>query len=726
MYGQDCETPDCLDSDKDGVCDGVDKCPGYNDLKDENRDGIPDGCEKCSESIGNIPVVPKEIPFPRYLTLKFYFEQKDRTLCDATAYKIESFKLWKGTTEILTKTPNVYINNHDVSGNYKPFCDVPSLSDINTISEGIQDKYSGMFSSDNLSNNNIKFSYANISTMHADGRNYVEVEVHYKIISDTDLSDYSGELILGRYKHENGTYTEFDNTFVNGYPSSYACCIDAYAAPNKNIVFTYPVDGDSSKLKVNFRSYYDGSKAKYEGKTEEVKLVFTDESNQITGEESLGTFNLYDSFDSFKNALLQSYPGSSTLRYDKDNSNDKEFNLYIKYNGAKGTMTSIKIGENENDYPLNNGFCIRKCIVANIPQPRAYFSHRISRNEWIPNTDTTNCTIRKYGLNSLTVGSILIPLNNNPRLYYSYPTQTQEEKCTIMGENSYINNNDIGNSSYDQNLKDTLNIALKNSISNYKENSVKVSTESTAGSTQNVQDGSSFKLEISFQMWDTELTNGFSVEHYEAITKQTETISSTDYSYGINQHRTYFKVYITRKVGSTEYEEVLKNNSNELYLYNYNDETRYKQLKKAFEEAYPGNYVFWDSAGWRYQFLCRDDIVKIRFDNTTYTPTYGCQLPSASRLANTLTVIDNTSDNTAEGNVEALSGSRVKKENVSRLHVDVTDNYVDKTIQGIYEVTILEEGVLLFRDSNGLPVPDEYTSEVLARLYKEYNENKNK
>lgn len=38
----------CTDSDGDGVCDGADQCPGFNDLADADSDGVPDGCDICS------------------------------------------------------------------------------------------------------------------------------------------------------------------------------------------------------------------------------------------------------------------------------------------------------------------------------------------------------------------------------------------------------------------------------------------------------------------------------------------------------------------------------------------------------------------------------------------------------------------------------------------------------------------------------------------------------
>jgi hypothetical protein len=39
--------PSCPDSDHDGVCDAVDKCPGHDDRKDQDGDGVPDACDVC-------------------------------------------------------------------------------------------------------------------------------------------------------------------------------------------------------------------------------------------------------------------------------------------------------------------------------------------------------------------------------------------------------------------------------------------------------------------------------------------------------------------------------------------------------------------------------------------------------------------------------------------------------------------------------------------------------
>ena len=39
------------DSDNDGVCDGLDLCPGSDDTIDMNANGIPDGCESCDPAL---------------------------------------------------------------------------------------------------------------------------------------------------------------------------------------------------------------------------------------------------------------------------------------------------------------------------------------------------------------------------------------------------------------------------------------------------------------------------------------------------------------------------------------------------------------------------------------------------------------------------------------------------------------------------------------------------
>jgi hypothetical protein len=38
---------ECRDSDRDGVCDEHDRCPGFDDRIDGDRDGVPDGCDEC-------------------------------------------------------------------------------------------------------------------------------------------------------------------------------------------------------------------------------------------------------------------------------------------------------------------------------------------------------------------------------------------------------------------------------------------------------------------------------------------------------------------------------------------------------------------------------------------------------------------------------------------------------------------------------------------------------
>jgi len=44
--GEDTCPPD-EDSDNDGICDDLDKCPGHNDKLNADGDGVPDGCDKC-------------------------------------------------------------------------------------------------------------------------------------------------------------------------------------------------------------------------------------------------------------------------------------------------------------------------------------------------------------------------------------------------------------------------------------------------------------------------------------------------------------------------------------------------------------------------------------------------------------------------------------------------------------------------------------------------------
>jgi hypothetical protein len=44
---------DAIDTDVDGVPDGCDTCPGFNDSLDMDNDGIPDACDFCPNDPGN-------------------------------------------------------------------------------------------------------------------------------------------------------------------------------------------------------------------------------------------------------------------------------------------------------------------------------------------------------------------------------------------------------------------------------------------------------------------------------------------------------------------------------------------------------------------------------------------------------------------------------------------------------------------------------------------------
>lgn len=48
----------CPDSDGDGVCDGQDLCPGFDDMLDSDGDGIPDGCDDCFTQSDDFPQNP--------------------------------------------------------------------------------------------------------------------------------------------------------------------------------------------------------------------------------------------------------------------------------------------------------------------------------------------------------------------------------------------------------------------------------------------------------------------------------------------------------------------------------------------------------------------------------------------------------------------------------------------------------------------------------------------
>lgn len=42
-----CDAATEVDTDEDGICDGVDVCPGFDDWVDTDADGVPDGCDPC-------------------------------------------------------------------------------------------------------------------------------------------------------------------------------------------------------------------------------------------------------------------------------------------------------------------------------------------------------------------------------------------------------------------------------------------------------------------------------------------------------------------------------------------------------------------------------------------------------------------------------------------------------------------------------------------------------
>ena len=52
-----CSGGTSADSDADGVCDALDLCPGFDDTIDSDGDGIPDGCDpNCTQQIGSFPI----------------------------------------------------------------------------------------------------------------------------------------------------------------------------------------------------------------------------------------------------------------------------------------------------------------------------------------------------------------------------------------------------------------------------------------------------------------------------------------------------------------------------------------------------------------------------------------------------------------------------------------------------------------------------------------------
>ncbi len=53
-----CQAGPCTDSDGDGVCDGADACPGFDDNLDADGDGIPDGCDDCNTAFSDFSLNP--------------------------------------------------------------------------------------------------------------------------------------------------------------------------------------------------------------------------------------------------------------------------------------------------------------------------------------------------------------------------------------------------------------------------------------------------------------------------------------------------------------------------------------------------------------------------------------------------------------------------------------------------------------------------------------------
>ncbi len=52
----------CPDSDNDGACNNVDKCPGFDDRLDTDADTVADGCDKCPMADDRIDVNMNQIP----------------------------------------------------------------------------------------------------------------------------------------------------------------------------------------------------------------------------------------------------------------------------------------------------------------------------------------------------------------------------------------------------------------------------------------------------------------------------------------------------------------------------------------------------------------------------------------------------------------------------------------------------------------------------------------
>ncbi len=49
------------DSDRDGICNAIDRCPGSDDKQDKDNDGVPDGCDRCD---GYDDLTPLRLAWP--------------------------------------------------------------------------------------------------------------------------------------------------------------------------------------------------------------------------------------------------------------------------------------------------------------------------------------------------------------------------------------------------------------------------------------------------------------------------------------------------------------------------------------------------------------------------------------------------------------------------------------------------------------------------------------
>ncbi|WP_242087503.1 T9SS type A sorting domain-containing protein [Aestuariivivens sediminis] len=109
----------CTDSDNDGVCDGNDICPGYDDTIDSDGDGTPDGCDDtpngeptCSQQTTNFPVANNTLTYSGSGTGETaIILPTDSQDISFTISGMESKTKGKGSTQFIDMVDVTYNNN---------------------------------------------------------------------------------------------------------------------------------------------------------------------------------------------------------------------------------------------------------------------------------------------------------------------------------------------------------------------------------------------------------------------------------------------------------------------------------------------------------------------------------------------------------------------------------------------------------------------------------------